>query len=547
MHLFGASQIRSNCNDMTSEKQYKLAHYMTNCFLESNGHNTYECTDEMTTQQCSGNQDWKGFTTFQMFFSSMHDICAHVANRAFESFMGAMMNGILGVSVAAYGHMEDMATTLVRTNEIAGQLHEGLHKVQDTASQIVAATSHMQRTVNLMLTLQQQTFAMVGAVLGEMWSLKDMGFYGASLGGVLVLTWARHTQSYRLPLLGLLLLTGVCERTVRLAVRTWLPRRLAGALGLPFIAPFLSSPEHAAWAVRALGGVLGCGLLMRGLLAKRRREWAARCERQARAKAWERLLEQQDQLIRVERHRAAIEMAEARRADAHRAWVEALLLRSIGSSGGEALGGLPPPPSTLLRLPPASPEQQQQQAQVQAQGQAQGQAATSDTPAALLQGSPTPAPPDTAQPATSSPWHWDRCEAPHRHAGPGWAVPGPAPGQSGAEGAHAATQQANQLIYPCPPLEDWDAAARVALYKAAAGMAPAVPQYGCDDILERQQEQELPRPQLRRRRQQAAPASEPAERTARVTAGEDLGIRRKRGREPEDAQHGHNGRSRARR
>ncbi|GFR43536.1 hypothetical protein Agub_g4414, partial [Astrephomene gubernaculifera] len=65
-------QVNRDCNSMTTEQQYKLAHAMNICFLTANGHAGYSCSPRMSHRECSGQLDDRAFASYNTFFTNIH-------------------------------------------------------------------------------------------------------------------------------------------------------------------------------------------------------------------------------------------------------------------------------------------------------------------------------------------------------------------------------------------------------------------------------------------------------------------------------------------
>ncbi|GIM10360.1 hypothetical protein Vretimale_14107 [Volvox reticuliferus] len=150
--------------------------------------------------------------------------------------------------------------------------YEALQEALATSSgQLLQQSGQLQGAIETVLAAQQRTSSLLGKVLGGQWTLKDVAFYAASAAGVFLLTSPTSLQHSRLPLLALLFTTAACERALRQYMQIWLPL-LEGTMGLSPGAPFIGNVEQAGWVLRLLCGLTACVLLMRRLLAIRRRD-----------------------------------------------------------------------------------------------------------------------------------------------------------------------------------------------------------------------------------------------------------------------------------
>eukprot|EP00198_Chlamydomonas_reinhardtii_P006100 XP_001695436.1 predicted protein [Chlamydomonas reinhardtii] len=122
--------IGRECNRMTTDDKYKLAHAMNLCFLRANGHSGYKCSRAMSARQCSENLDERAFSSYNQFFSNIHSLCLHVSNRNFERHTAQLLNNLAGganATLAVLGQMEGGLRSQTQTQQA---LHKSLEQIR---------------------------------------------------------------------------------------------------------------------------------------------------------------------------------------------------------------------------------------------------------------------------------------------------------------------------------------------------------------------------------------------------------------------------------
>ncbi|GLI61609.1 hypothetical protein VaNZ11_004027 [Volvox africanus] len=127
-------QVDRKCNQMTTEEKYKLAHAMNICFLVSNGHMGYKCSDRMTPSECSKNLDDRAFSSYNMFFANIHSICLYVSNREFEWHTSQLLNKLYEGAGAAQSVLHGIVQGLQVHQEQQLLLQEGMLQMREEQS-----------------------------------------------------------------------------------------------------------------------------------------------------------------------------------------------------------------------------------------------------------------------------------------------------------------------------------------------------------------------------------------------------------------------------
>ncbi|EFJ40328.1 hypothetical protein VOLCADRAFT_108211 [Volvox carteri f. nagariensis] len=182
------ARIDRNCNQMTTDQQYKLAHAMNICFLTSNGHTGYKCTDRMSASECSKNLDNRAFTSYNMFFANIHSICLYVSNREFERHTSQLLNKLYEGAGAAQNVLHGVVQGLQVHHEQQLLLHQGLSQMREEQSGLAEGLQEglrrlrtiqgqadtLQEQVNKTLSMEEELSRRQGDLALQMGALEQM-------------------------------------------------------------------------------------------------------------------------------------------------------------------------------------------------------------------------------------------------------------------------------------------------------------------------------------------------------------------------------------
>nr|XP_019958134.1 PREDICTED: protein brambleberry-like [Paralichthys olivaceus] len=149
-HYKVVAQLRASCESLSEEQLAKLGVVLFNCQAESEGRQTYPCTEEMSIKDCTANMDSDTWNAYHIVSNRARSVCYATRQQLFRRRAEHTVNALISTATSQLDAMKDLKEGQSELRELTaasldkllqghsslqvqqGKLHEGQEQMESS-------------------------------------------------------------------------------------------------------------------------------------------------------------------------------------------------------------------------------------------------------------------------------------------------------------------------------------------------------------------------------------------------------------------------------
>ncbi|XP_030582528.1 protein brambleberry [Archocentrus centrarchus] len=149
-HYSVIARLKMSCDSLSEEKLAKLGVELFNCQAETEGRQTYPCTEEMTIKECTADMDSDTWNAYHIVSNRARSVCYATRQQLFRRRAEHTVNALISTATSQLGAMKDLKEGQLELKELTaasleklleghsalraqqGKLHEGQEQMESS-------------------------------------------------------------------------------------------------------------------------------------------------------------------------------------------------------------------------------------------------------------------------------------------------------------------------------------------------------------------------------------------------------------------------------
>ncbi|KAM9358582.1 protein brambleberry [Symphorus nematophorus] len=150
-HYRVVARLKSSCDSLTEEQLAKLGVVLFNCQAESEGRQTFPCTEEMSIKECTADMDSDTWNAYHIVSNRARSVCYATRQQLFRRRAEHTVNTLISTATSQLDAMKDLKEGQLELKELTtaslNKLLEGHSALQAQQGRLHEGQEHMETSL----------------------------------------------------------------------------------------------------------------------------------------------------------------------------------------------------------------------------------------------------------------------------------------------------------------------------------------------------------------------------------------------------------------
>ncbi|XP_041790613.1 protein brambleberry [Chelmon rostratus] len=150
-HYRVVARLKASCESLSEEQLAKLGVVLFNCQAESEGRQTYPCTEEMTIKECTADMDSDTWNAYHIVSNRARSVCYATRQQLFRRRAEHTVNALISTATSQLDAMKDLKEGQLELKELTAasldKLLDGHSALQAQQGKLFEGQGHMENSL----------------------------------------------------------------------------------------------------------------------------------------------------------------------------------------------------------------------------------------------------------------------------------------------------------------------------------------------------------------------------------------------------------------
>ncbi|XP_076583322.1 protein brambleberry [Chaetodon auriga] len=166
-HYRVVARLKTSCESLSEEQLAKLGVILFNCQAESEGRQTYLCTEEMTIKECTADMDSDTWNAYHIVSNRARSVCYATRQQLFRRRAEHTVNALISTATSQLDAMKDLKEGQLELKELTAasldKLLDGHSALQDQQGKLFEGQGQMESSLRDNLERLSQEKALIAS------------------------------------------------------------------------------------------------------------------------------------------------------------------------------------------------------------------------------------------------------------------------------------------------------------------------------------------------------------------------------------------------